>query len=272
MGAPVDRTVKLRTLHQPRGPTPGPSVDPGRESETIALLRRAAVLRALAWSFAYPRPGHRTALLAALEGWDTEPLSALEAAWRAVDEDQARTAYSRLFFGNAPCPLNEVSWCSARDLSGGATELADIQGFYRAFGFELADCGRERADHLSTELEFLAAMLVKAAYARFQGWEEAYRVTYSALARFLEAHPGRWMGALSAHLSALEAEPPYQQAAATLGTVIRGECEAFDVHPATVDRLPRASVEPDAFTCPFSPACGHAPDPQRGEAELADRT
>jgi TorA maturation chaperone TorD len=245
-----------------RNPAAGPGAGPGGEAETLALLRRASVLRALAWTFTYPGPGHRAALLEALEaleGADAEPLAGVTAAWRAVDEDAARAAYSRLFLGAAPCPLNEASWCNARNLSG-AMELSDIQGFYRAFGFTLADSGRETGDHLSAELEFLAALLVKVAYARFQGWGEASEVTHSALARFLEAHPGRWISAFAARLLALEAEPPYHQAASALDAVLRSECAALGVHPALVDLPHDADGERDTFACPLSVACGHAPD------------
>jgi nitrate reductase assembly molybdenum cofactor insertion protein NarJ len=46
-----------------------------------------------------------------------------------------------------------------------ATELSDIAGFYRAFGFEMNQEGdRDMVDHISVELEFYSLLMMKYLY------------------------------------------------------------------------------------------------------------
>ena len=183
------------------------------DAEVVDLLRRAASLQRLARCFAYPAPGHHATVLELLgHASDDGPLATLVAAWHGADEDAMRVAYSNLFLASTPCPPNETAWGDARRLTGAAAELADIQGFYRAFGFDLADDGRDMPDHLCAELEFVSALLVKTAYARMQGWHEADEVAANGARSFLESHLGRWIGAFVERLRALGAAPPYREA------------------------------------------------------------
>ena len=73
-------------------------------------------------------------------------------------------------------------------------EMADISGFYRAFGFQVGGEQRERPDYLGTELEFLYVLSLKEAYAAEQGIEEHVEVCVEARRLFLRDHLGRWIG------------------------------------------------------------------------------
>jgi len=73
-------------------------------------------------------------------------------------------------------------------------ELADIAGFYRAFGFQVGGEQRERPDHLATELEFLYVLSLKEAHAAEQGIDEHVEVCVEARRHFLRDHLGRWIG------------------------------------------------------------------------------
>lgn len=72
-------------------------------------------------------------------------------------------------------------------------ELADLHGFYNAFGVELGkDSQGERPDHVSIELDFMATLMIKEAYAKNEAWEDKANVSFEARKKFLKDHIGRW--------------------------------------------------------------------------------
>lgn len=87
-----------------------------------------------------------------------------------------------LYEGNFHPPLNA------------AEEMADIAGFYRAFGL---DFDGDRPDHVSTELEFMRLLTMKEAKARADREEDKADVCVSAQRGFLSSHLGRWTSVLS---------------------------------------------------------------------------
>jgi hypothetical protein len=68
--------------------------------------------------------------------------------------------------------------------------IADVAGFYKAFGYEAPAPGT--ADHIASELGFMGWLAMKAAYARHAGEVEHLEVTEDARAKFLRDHLGRW--------------------------------------------------------------------------------
>ncbi len=68
--------------------------------------------------------------------------------------------------------------------------LANVRGFYRAFGVEVPPEACERADHFGVEMEFLAVLTAREATAALAGDEEAAQVCTHALERFLGEHLG----------------------------------------------------------------------------------
>ncbi len=90
-------------------------------------------------------------------------------------------------------------------VSGGNPQLlADIAGFYRAFGFEPRG---ERPDHLACQLEFVALLCVKEAHARLTGQGEAAAVCGDARAAFLAEHLRPWLPAFCARVAESGAHP-----------------------------------------------------------------
>lgn len=241
--------------------------------DVVFLLRRAASLRRLAHCFVYPAPGHRQVLLDLLEQADPrDRQSALAESWQVALDESLGAEYCRLFLGDAPCPANETAWGDARRLGGVSAELADLQGFYRAFGFDVAGRGGDMADHLSAELEFLAALLMKAAYAQLRGWTEASEITSGAARSFLEVHLGRWVGAFASRLREVGADSPYRVAADAVEAAVRTEAEHLGSWlPPENSRTPWAArppgtrhPEPDTIVC--QSAMGVAPGTRSPES------
>jgi DMSO reductase family type II enzyme chaperone len=80
-------------------------------------------------------------------------------------------------------------------------EMADIAGFYQAFGYKVGGQVRERPDHLAVELEFMFVLCLKEAYAIEENLAEQADICRDAQAKFLEGHLGQWIGLLSESLS-----------------------------------------------------------------------
>ncbi|MDW8469780.1 MAG: molecular chaperone TorD family protein [Burkholderiales bacterium] len=135
-------------------------------------------------------------------------------AWAGTDDEHARDEYARLFLGSARAPMRETAYGDGRRLAGRSAELADIAGFYAAFGFAMSDEDRQPPDHLCAELEFCSLLLVKCAYALRDGWTERGRVAEAALRRFLEDHLGRWTHAFCDLVGLAAARAPYRESAA----------------------------------------------------------
>ena len=72
-------------------------------------------------------------------------------------------------------------------------ELADIAGFYQAFGFRSGAAVRERPDHLATELEFMYILALKEAYGEQHSIFEMVEICVDAQQKFLQDHLARWI-------------------------------------------------------------------------------
>lgn len=93
-------------------------------------------------------------------------------------------------------PLNETEYCRSTDSFFRAQQLADIGGFYKAFGVERSAEGRERVDHLSIELEFMARLTQKELFAVASSdpsLREKAAVCRDGQRRFVEAHLIWWV-------------------------------------------------------------------------------
>ena len=137
------------------------------------------------------------------------------------------TEYSQLFTGAGLCRANENDF---EKLSFSMTEkLADVAGFYDAFGFEVsADVG-ERPDYIGTELDFINLLLLKQAYALKLGWSDQAEITATALSSFTESHFAKWVPKLCIALGEL-ATPGgiYATAAEALTALVASEARRLE--------------------------------------------
>ena len=129
------------------------------------------------------------------------PLETIEIVARLLHDDESpalREEYHRTFGHqiSKDCPLYETQY-GAGHVFQQAQQLADIAGFYRAFGLEVADGAGERADHLSLELEFMHVLTYREAYARLHHGADRVTQLRDAQQAFLRDHLSRWVPVLA---------------------------------------------------------------------------
>jgi nitrate reductase assembly molybdenum cofactor insertion protein NarJ len=95
--------------------------------------------------------------------------------------------FNALFSTSLKAPANETAY-ELEKAGRKASELADIEGFYRAFGVEVKP--PYEPDSLVAELEFMALLLRKKLYAQENGDREALEVINNALYSFFRDHLG----------------------------------------------------------------------------------
>jgi DMSO reductase family type II enzyme chaperone len=175
-----------------------------QKSELEGLLEEARAYQLLARGFMYPNKEWLESFLKFLNIKKENGSSASElenslanALNHSLDEyalEGIENEYNRLFTAGADIlvPVYETEY--AMDTIFAKTkELADLNGFYGAFGLQLGeDSNRERPDHVSIEMEFVASLLIKEAYARNEGWNDKVNVCLDARKKFLKDHIGRW--------------------------------------------------------------------------------
>lgn len=141
-------------------------------------------------------------------------------------------------------------------------ELADLMGFYTAFGFKLREpaveasveaAQRELPDHLAVELEFLSLLLLKLLYARREGMREAEEVTHTAMTAFLRDHLGRWVEPFAERVEQVTASSAFRALAKLLRAFIGEECRLLGVAPLTIHSS--ADRPKEAVECPFAREC-----------------
>lgn len=147
--------------------------------------------------------------------------------------DALRAEYAERFdVGKGRVPIYETEYGRSRGLSKGR-DLADVAGFYRAFGFALAEQGgAEMADHLAVELEFYALLLHKQDLLADDA--EGTEIVAQARRAFLRDHLGSFAPAI--------ARQPAVADHAVFGPLLRwcaglvaAECACLGVTPAPLD-------------------------------------
>jgi len=166
-------------------------------------LVRAQVYQSLAHAVLYPEHDWTedfTLLPQMLEALDAP--AELHAASRAVLSDRPLAledlqAEHRKVFGLSGSLSYETEYGLPHEFRQ-SQEMADIAGFYRAFGF-IATGGpvRDRPDHIAAELEFMQVLALKYAYAAQNDLAEPAEVCLDGQRSFLRDHLGRWVAALA---------------------------------------------------------------------------
>ena len=203
---------------------------------------RLAMVRAvgyglLAQAFAYPDAGRVAALQETARAAEPilagTPLGEL-ASW-ASDATQAELepVYAHvLSLSSSPdCPSYETGYIDS-DVNRQVARMADISGFYRAFGVDATVQGF-RHDDISVELEFMSFLCKKQVYAAEH--RGAPRVAQVARAQrlFLSEHLSCWAGELGRRLSGLPAASGfYARLGEALTEWVAADCAITGAVPA----------------------------------------
>jgi len=246
-----------------------------------AALARAVVYRVLSVGFQAPtherleemRVGDRFDILArAIEVLNPgAPLTAAVARLRAVSARTAgelSSAYWRLF-GHTTRGLVcafETEYGPENNFQQ-PQQLADLAGYYLAFGLRPRPTVETRPDHIACECEFMdflsrkqALLLNRLAGAR--AVEETLTTTDLAVKSFLRDHLGRFGRAFAARLASEDHDGFYAGLAGLLLAFVSHECARVGVEAGPVDLAVRPE---DIDETPM--ACGTA-DQDSSEPQL----
>lgn len=198
--------------------------------------------------------GDRDVLLAAADYLPFSPDAWASVIDRIDDESTAvwEMAYQRSFTltFSPDVPAYEVAYVST-DIFRQTETMADIAGFYRAFGAEVGGVNRERVDHIAVELSFMQLVCLKEVYAREHDDDEARGISRDAQRSFLRDHLLCWAPAFARRLE-VSGEPPYPAIGQLLATWLQRERSTLRLEPRRVYEEPLPpEPEPD-LECPVT--------------------
>jgi TorA maturation chaperone TorD len=238
------------------------------DDRVATTLGRAGVYRLIGGAFAYPTKerlaelARAAATIAATTpaGPVRDAVATFAAAAFEADADAVGTEYVFLFDRQLRCAPYEGAWGDAPQMAGKSAALADVAGFYRAFGLEPSGAQADTEDHLVPELEFMSAVALKEAWAVSEGALERAEITHGAQRAFVTDHLGRWAPAFAEELAGATPLAYYRAAATLLAEWMRADMTTLDVTPdAQHARRAADTMQSEAFSCPMAPDEG-APD------------
>jgi DMSO reductase family type II enzyme chaperone len=161
----------------------------------------------------------------------------------ATSDDEAAAEYQRVF-GLIPCrecPPYESEYLSIEDTFFRTQQMADVAGFYRAFGLDPMTASRERPDHICLELEFSAFLLLKEREAAARGDDESLvhvETCRQARRDFFHDHLGWWSPAFALGLRRKAETGPYAELGRLLAAFLPVERQRFGIKASPTPREP----------------------------------
>jgi putative dimethyl sulfoxide reductase chaperone len=134
------------------------------------------------------------------------------------------------------CSLYELGHLSRGPLFMNTGILADIAGFYRAFGLEVADGSKDRVDHISIELEFMYFLALKEAFILKNGEQSNLKVCIEAQKKFLLDHLGRWAGIFHERIKVNTNSSFYCQLTRLLDKFVAQDAKTLGIKPEKIKR------------------------------------
>ena len=228
--------------------------------ETLALsLVRSHAYKLLAEGFRTPSPSQverfKTSYLRqwyvlgqALDGSGPllEALDVLAQAAEGCEAESLGLAYAALFEphgGLAVSPYeSDHTKATPQHALSQTYELADVSGFYKAFGLEPSSALSERADHIALQLEFMHVLAAQEAHALEEEKDEQYTIVVEAQRSFFRDHLGRWAERFASKVQSAGRSDFY----GALGRMLSFWL-AFEAEFLSSSELPVASSVPPGF-------------------------
>ena len=165
--------------------------------------------------------------------------------------------FNRLF-GHAvrgKCPPYELEY-GRSEIIQQTSFLADVTGFYAAFGMEVHQDTDDRADHVAVESEFMKLLCAKEAYAIEQRSADHVDICITAQRDFLKDHLARWLPAFTHRVRRADPQGFYGALAGFASTYVAAECRRFDITagPHAVELRPSDPVLDTSISCGPAPS------------------
>jgi len=215
-------------------------------------LSRAILYRLLSLACDYPTPdtckslrgvAEAAAVAASVIGPGvTNEVQHLCAVLQACDDEALEHAHNAVFtLTTSPtCPAYETAY-TAKHLFQASEQMADVAGFYRAFGVEAHG---ERHDGLAMELEFAYLLALKEAYALEHHGRAQVAICRKAERAFFHDHLGRWGYAVGDRMMAADPAGVVGAAGALLTAFL--VCERRHLRAGAPAALPEQPYRPEA--------------------------
>lgn len=183
------------------------------------------------------------------EKWEEIEVSLNKLSSKEIELDDLRSEYIDIFDrGRTDNSLYETEYGRERAMVK-TNELADLSGFYLAFGLDndSENVIPEMADHVSVELEFYAFLLLKQIYLDEHKIEEGSEVVYEARKNFMRDHLGRFASSIKNRPGVIESDF-YLPVFKWISDLVDNECNLLGVKPEKIDWIYGQS-EPETIEC-----------------------
>ncbi len=168
--------------------------------------------------------------------------------------DDIKSEYLNIFDVGRKISPYETEYMTEK-LSRKPFELADIAGFYTAFGLSVTEGMRnkEALDHISIELEFMAILAWKELCALENGQKENVEIVKDAKLKFFQEHLAKWGFFFCRQIYDLEGNGFFIRLARLLELVLILECKRYSLDVSIFDKQismePYNGVRSEKLTC-----------------------
>ncbi len=166
-------------------------------------------------------------------------------------EAQLNALYEQNFglLSGSKCPPYETEYVPSKFTFQRSHMLADVAGFYGAFGLQTSTSTPERPDHIVLELDYMAQLIALEMAARENADPAAVEqadVCLDAQDRFLREHMVWWMPAFCTLLARQDPDGYYAAVAAFVAALMAAERALFSIEAPHLAPEPSPLDPPDA--------------------------